>query len=147
MDRPLSCETHSQTLPDEPRGGDNQRVSSQARILLPGDLGQHELLHILRRRARWSEWLEREFTGRKVCVSNPTSASRLPLSRLGQPGSIPAFVLPSGGMAVRHRKGATVERFFRFTFCRGRLWIARGAQPERADIEEGRIYWALRLED
>ncbi|KER27498.1 hypothetical protein T265_05459 [Opisthorchis viverrini] len=31
--------------------------------------------------------------------SNPTSASGLPLSRLGQPGSIPAFVLPSGGMA------------------------------------------------
>ncbi|GAA53632.1 hypothetical protein CLF_110653 [Clonorchis sinensis] len=31
-------------------------------------------------------------------------------ARLGQPGSIPAFVLPSGGMAARHRKGATAER-------------------------------------
>ncbi|KAG5452098.1 hypothetical protein CSKR_107924 [Clonorchis sinensis] len=31
-------------------------------------------------------------------------------SRLEQPGSIPALVLPSGGMAVRHRKGATAER-------------------------------------
>ncbi|KER30418.1 hypothetical protein T265_03151 [Opisthorchis viverrini] len=45
-----------------------------------------------------------------VCGSNPISASRLPLSRLGQPGSIPALVQPSGGMAVRHRKGATAER-------------------------------------
>ncbi|KAG5445017.1 hypothetical protein CSKR_105029 [Clonorchis sinensis] len=36
--------------------------------------------------------LEREFT-----------------DRLGQPGSIPALVLPSGGMAVRHRKGVTAE--------------------------------------
>ncbi|KAG5451195.1 Phosducin-like protein [Clonorchis sinensis] len=56
--------------------------------------------------------LERERTDRKVRGSNTTSASRLPLSRLGQPGSIPALVLPSGGMAARHRKGATAERFF-----------------------------------
>ncbi|KAG5455256.1 hypothetical protein CSKR_106438, partial [Clonorchis sinensis] len=55
--------------------------------------------------------LERERTYRKVRGSNPASASRLPLSRLGQPGSIPALVLPSGGMAARHRKGATAERF------------------------------------
>ncbi|KAG5446508.1 hypothetical protein CSKR_101471 [Clonorchis sinensis] len=60
----------------------------------------------------WLKWLEREFTDRKVRGSNPTSASRLPLSRLGQPGSISALVLPSGGMAARHRKGATAERFF-----------------------------------
>ncbi|KER23350.1 hypothetical protein T265_08760 [Opisthorchis viverrini] len=63
------------------------------------------------KRARWPKWLEREFTDRKVCGSNPTSASRLPLSRLGQPGSIPVLVLPSGGMAARHRKGVTAERF------------------------------------
>ncbi|KAG5445102.1 hypothetical protein CSKR_104004 [Clonorchis sinensis] len=50
-------------------------------------------------------WLQREFTDRKVRGSNPTSASRLPLSRLEQPGSIPAFVLPSGSMAARHRMG------------------------------------------
>ncbi|GAA55658.1 hypothetical protein CLF_108583 [Clonorchis sinensis] len=62
-------------------------------------------------RARRPKWLERELTDRKVRGSNPTSASRLPLSRLGQPGSIPALVQPSGGMAVRHRKGATAERF------------------------------------
>ncbi|KAG5454288.1 hypothetical protein CSKR_113009 [Clonorchis sinensis] len=55
--------------------------------------------------ARWPKWLERESTDRKVRGSNPTSASRLPLSRLGQPGSISALVLPSGGMAARHRKG------------------------------------------
>ncbi|KAG5441054.1 hypothetical protein CSKR_101287 [Clonorchis sinensis] len=56
------------------------------------------------------QWLERESTDRKVRGSNPTSASRLPLSRLGQPDSIPALVLPSGGIALRHRKGATAER-------------------------------------
>ncbi|KAG5454445.1 Heteroproteinous nuclear ribonucleoprotein L, partial [Clonorchis sinensis] len=60
----------------------------------------------------WLKWLERERTDRKVRGSNPTrSASRLPLSRLGQPGSIPALVLPSGGMAARHRKSATAERY------------------------------------
>ncbi|KER22284.1 hypothetical protein T265_14888, partial [Opisthorchis viverrini] len=48
--------------------------------------------------------LERKFTNRKVGLSNSTSASRLLLSRLGQPGSIPALVLPSGSMAARHRR-------------------------------------------
>ncbi|KER26353.1 hypothetical protein T265_06398 [Opisthorchis viverrini] len=38
-----------------------------------------------------AQWMEREFTNRKVCGSNPTSASRIPLSRPGQPGSIPAL--------------------------------------------------------
>ncbi|KAG5455178.1 hypothetical protein CSKR_112105 [Clonorchis sinensis] len=62
-------------------------------------------------RARWLKWLERELTDRKVRGSNPTSASRLPLSRLGQPGSIPGLVLPSVGMAARYRKGVTAEQF------------------------------------
>ncbi|KER20209.1 hypothetical protein T265_15371, partial [Opisthorchis viverrini] len=61
--------------------------------------------------ASWPKWLEHEFTDRKVRGSNPTSTTRLPLSRLGQPGSIPALMLPSGGVAARHRKGATAERF------------------------------------
>ncbi|KER22235.1 hypothetical protein T265_09626 [Opisthorchis viverrini] len=65
--------------------------------------------------ARWPKWLEPEFTGQKVRGSNPTSATRLPLSRLGQPGSIPALVLPSGSMAARHRKDVTAERFL-FTY-------------------------------
>ncbi|KER31019.1 hypothetical protein T265_02693 [Opisthorchis viverrini] len=39
------------------------------------------------------------------------------LSRFGQPGSIPVLVLPSGGMAARHRKGAAAERFL-FLFFR-----------------------------
>ncbi|KER31580.1 hypothetical protein T265_02218 [Opisthorchis viverrini] len=60
---------------------------------------------------RWSKWLQREFTDRKVRGSNPTSVSRLFLSRLGQPGSIPALVPPWGGMVARHRKDATAERF------------------------------------
>ncbi|KER28116.1 LOW QUALITY PROTEIN: hypothetical protein T265_13641 [Opisthorchis viverrini] len=63
------------------------------------------MLPILRAiRVRWAKWLEREFTDRKVRGSNPTSATRLPLSKLGQLGSITALVLPSGGMAARHRK-------------------------------------------
>ncbi|KER31378.1 hypothetical protein T265_02423 [Opisthorchis viverrini] len=41
--------------------------------------------------ARRLKRLEREFTDRKVRGSNPTSASRLPLFRLGQPDSIPAL--------------------------------------------------------
>ncbi|KAG5445264.1 hypothetical protein CSKR_110430 [Clonorchis sinensis] len=59
---------------------------------------------------RWLKWLEREVTDRKVRGSNPTSASRLSLSRLGQPGSIPALVFPSGCMAARHKKGVTPEQ-------------------------------------
>ncbi|KER23378.1 hypothetical protein T265_14650, partial [Opisthorchis viverrini] len=75
---------------------------------------QHQKLrwlgHVLRPEgARWLKWLEREFTDRKV-RSNPNSASRLPLSKLGQPGSIPALVLPSSSMAARHRKGVTAKR-------------------------------------
>ncbi|KAG5448947.1 hypothetical protein CSKR_103430 [Clonorchis sinensis] len=35
-----------------------------------------------------ARWLGREFTDRKVRGSNPTTVSRLPLSRFGQPGSI-----------------------------------------------------------
>ncbi|GAA50091.1 hypothetical protein CLF_104061, partial [Clonorchis sinensis] len=47
------------------------------------------------------------------------ATARLPKPRQGksrdggQPGSIPALVLPSGGMATRHRKGATAERCLR----------------------------------
>ncbi|KER24221.1 hypothetical protein T265_08067 [Opisthorchis viverrini] len=59
---------------------------------------------------QWARWLS-GYCDRKVRGSNPTSASRLPLSRLGPPGSILALVLPSGGMAVRHRKDVTLERF------------------------------------
>ncbi|KER20378.1 hypothetical protein T265_11053 [Opisthorchis viverrini] len=62
-------------------------------------------------RARWTKCLERESTERKVRSSNLASATRLPLSRLGRPGSIRALVPPSRGMAVRHRKGATAGRF------------------------------------
>ncbi|KER22014.1 hypothetical protein T265_09807 [Opisthorchis viverrini] len=43
----------------------------------------------------------------KVRGSNPTSGSRLLLSRLEQPGSILTLVLPSGGMAAMYRKGVT----------------------------------------
>ncbi|KER18997.1 hypothetical protein T265_12062 [Opisthorchis viverrini] len=62
-----------------------------------------------------AQWLECEITDRKVRGSNPTSASRISLYRLGQPGSIPALMLPSGGMAVRRRSNATAERSFPLT--------------------------------
>ncbi|KAG5440985.1 hypothetical protein CSKR_109696 [Clonorchis sinensis] len=55
---------------------------------------------------------QREFTDRKVRGSNPTPTSRLPLSRLRQPGSIPALVPFSSSKAARHRKGVTAEQFF-----------------------------------
>ncbi|KAG5452860.1 hypothetical protein CSKR_111358 [Clonorchis sinensis] len=58
----------------------------------------------------------RESTDRKDRGSKPASASQLLLSRLGQPGSILAVVLPSGGIAVRHRKGATAERRRRISY-------------------------------
>ncbi|KER32506.1 hypothetical protein T265_01386 [Opisthorchis viverrini] len=61
-------------------------------------------------RARWPKRLESQFTDRKFRGSNPTSISRLPLSRLGQPGSISTLVQTSGSMAVRHRKDATANR-------------------------------------
>ncbi|KER28768.1 hypothetical protein T265_04459 [Opisthorchis viverrini] len=49
-------------------------------------------------------------TDRIVRGSNPTSASQLSLSRLGQLGSIPAFLPYSGGMTARHQNGVTAER-------------------------------------
>ncbi|KAG5451119.1 hypothetical protein CSKR_106637 [Clonorchis sinensis] len=55
-------------------------------------------------------WLEGKFTDRKVRGSNPTSASRLPLSRLGQPDSILAPVLLLDGIAAGHRMGVTTEQ-------------------------------------
>ncbi|KAG5443929.1 hypothetical protein CSKR_100821 [Clonorchis sinensis] len=75
--------------------------------------------------ARWLKWLEREFTDRKARGSNPTSASRLPLSRLGQPGSLSALVLPLGGMAAKHRKGVTAEQFSFWTPTMALRHVAR----------------------
>ncbi|KER21796.1 hypothetical protein T265_09956 [Opisthorchis viverrini] len=49
----------------------------------------------------WTKWKGSEFADQKVRGSNPTSASRIPLSRLGQPGSTPALVPPSCSMAAR----------------------------------------------
>ncbi|KAG5442871.1 hypothetical protein CSKR_105181 [Clonorchis sinensis] len=71
---------------------------------------QQPYQYLSARGAKWPKWLNREFTNQKVCCSNLTSASRLPLSRLGQPVRIPALVQPSGGITVRRRKGGTVER-------------------------------------
>ncbi|KAG5449447.1 hypothetical protein CSKR_105529 [Clonorchis sinensis] len=62
---------------------------------------------------RWLEmtqWLERKSINLKVHGSNPTSASRLLLSRFGQPGHISALLLPSA--EARHRKDVTNERLY-----------------------------------
>ncbi|KAG5447576.1 hypothetical protein CSKR_101342 [Clonorchis sinensis] len=83
-----SCPKRNSVLPNETHRRDYQQESG----------------------ARWLKWLEREFTDRKVRGSNPTSASRLHLPRLGQPRSITALVLPLGGMGARHRKGAKAEQ-------------------------------------
>ncbi|KAG5442831.1 hypothetical protein CSKR_110801 [Clonorchis sinensis] len=94
-------------------------------------------------RAGWTKWLEREFTDRKVRGSNPTFASRLPVSRLGQPGSLPALVQPSGGMAVRHRKGATAGQF---QFSGGnevQLTPTVSLRPARALPEGGVAQWLV----
>ncbi|KAG5444552.1 hypothetical protein CSKR_108086 [Clonorchis sinensis] len=48
-------------------------------------------------------------TRRSVVRTRPLPLD-FPLSRLGQSGSIPALVLPSGGMAVKHRNVATAEQ-------------------------------------
>ncbi|KAG5449397.1 hypothetical protein CSKR_101160 [Clonorchis sinensis] len=47
-----------------------------------------------------AQWLGHEFTGRKIHRSNQTAE---------QPDSIPALVLPSGGMSAGHQKSATAE--------------------------------------
>ncbi|KAG5441629.1 hypothetical protein CSKR_105841 [Clonorchis sinensis] len=49
--------------------------------------------------------LRLELTDRKIRSSNQTPTFQLLPSRIGQLGSIPALVLPLGGMAARHRNG------------------------------------------
>ncbi|KER31373.1 hypothetical protein T265_13004, partial [Opisthorchis viverrini] len=60
--------------------------------------------------SKWLKWLEREFTDRKVRGSNPTSATRLPLSRLGRPGSIPALRLFSGSKWLKWLERGFTDR-------------------------------------
>ncbi|KER25474.1 hypothetical protein T265_07094 [Opisthorchis viverrini] len=52
--------------------------------------------------SKMAQWIEREFNNRKVYDSEPTSASRLSLSRFRKPGSIPALVLTLVCMTARH---------------------------------------------
>ncbi|KAG5452348.1 hypothetical protein CSKR_105224 [Clonorchis sinensis] len=83
-----------------------------------------------------TQWLQRELTEWKVPGSTPISASRLPMSRLGQPGSIPALVLPSGNMAGGEMS-QWIEREFTDRKVRGsnltsasRLSLSRVGQPD-----------------
>ncbi|KER33406.1 LOW QUALITY PROTEIN: hypothetical protein T265_12620 [Opisthorchis viverrini] len=57
----------------------------------------------------------------RLYLSSPSSASRIPLSRRGKPGNIPALVLPLGGMVARHQKGVTAERLFIYSATGGEL--------------------------
>ncbi|KAG5447874.1 Vesicle transport protein SFT2B, partial [Clonorchis sinensis] len=70
------------------------------------------------------------------------SLSYIPFARLGRLGSISALVLPSGGMAVRHRKGATAERFFRKSQEEGTrdgiLPACSNLDRSYRDVEDGR---------
>ncbi|KAG5448712.1 hypothetical protein CSKR_113042 [Clonorchis sinensis] len=59
-----------------------------------------------------AQWLERETADQKDCDSNPTSAPRLSLSRLGHPDSIPTLLFPSGGLVFTHRKAAAARCSF-----------------------------------
>ncbi|KER24428.1 hypothetical protein T265_07904 [Opisthorchis viverrini] len=51
----------------------------------------------------------RSVTDRTVRGSNLPSFFRPPLTRLEQPGSIPALTHPLGGMEARHKNGVTAE--------------------------------------
>ncbi|KER29253.1 hypothetical protein T265_13410, partial [Opisthorchis viverrini] len=82
----------------------------QSRAIMPVLCPDRSRFDLFQTGARWRKWLECEFTDRKVRGSNPTSAYRLPLSGVEQLGSIPALVLASGDMVVRHLSGATSER-------------------------------------
>ncbi|KER22184.1 LOW QUALITY PROTEIN: hypothetical protein T265_14924 [Opisthorchis viverrini] len=85
------------------------RWSSYANCLEP--LLQHEDAQVTILPETLVEKLsESEFAHLKVRGSDLTPASRLPLSRLGQPGSISSFVLDSGSMTDRRRTGATAEQ-------------------------------------
>ncbi|KAG5447734.1 hypothetical protein CSKR_106767 [Clonorchis sinensis] len=67
---------------------------------------------VLNRLPKWSENLWQLLFAAHIRLKSEQLTYLLTptLSRLGQPGSIPALVLPSDGMAARHRKGATAER-------------------------------------
>ncbi|KER34063.1 hypothetical protein T265_00241 [Opisthorchis viverrini] len=84
--------------------------------------------------------LERGFTDRKVRGSNPTSASRLPLSRPGQPGSNLAAVLSCSGVAVRHRKDATAERSSRTAICACGVGLGLSGELECCVSSEGTTF-------
>ncbi|KER32866.1 hypothetical protein T265_12730, partial [Opisthorchis viverrini] len=49
---------------------------------------------------------------------------RIPCPRLGQPGSNPALMLPSGDMTAERRKGASAEGSFCFHYY-GYLWVLK----------------------
>ncbi|GAA53379.1 cystathionine beta-synthase [Clonorchis sinensis] len=79
-----------------------------------------------------AQWLKREFTDRNVRGSNPTSASRILLSRLGQPDSIPALVLVAWQLSterVLQLNTGQIDAMYRLANGRRHLDSSRFAQP------------------
>ncbi|KER33225.1 hypothetical protein T265_00912 [Opisthorchis viverrini] len=77
-----------------------------------GDSHETQFLVLFKREGELTQWLQNEFTERKVRGSNPTSAFRFPLSRLEQPGSIPWTFITTRGHIVnadQHNPALTVS--------------------------------------
>ncbi|KAG5449519.1 hypothetical protein CSKR_111840 [Clonorchis sinensis] len=104
--------------------GSNQDLPSVYLVICQTRTLKMFLIHALR--STFYIWLEREFIDRKIRDSNLIAESRLPLYRLGQLDSITALMLSPRGMAARHRKGVTTERFFCFSgsFSEGQVVIS-----------------------
>ncbi|KAG5453311.1 hypothetical protein CSKR_104412 [Clonorchis sinensis] len=73
--------------------------------ILPGCLREVE-----RRRSGSNHEVGSSGLSANLLIGRSVVRTRPHLSRLGQPGSISALVLPSGGMAARHRKSVADER-------------------------------------
>ncbi|KAG5453090.1 hypothetical protein CSKR_106262 [Clonorchis sinensis] len=119
----INCISHRPECypPHLPKSSTNETVA----VLTTGEMAQ---------------WLEREFTDRKVRGSDPISVSRIPLSRLGQPGSIRALVLPSICTTVRHRNHARVyQATVRAVLLYGcETWPVRAAELGRLQVFDNR---------
>ncbi|KER23879.1 hypothetical protein T265_08343 [Opisthorchis viverrini] len=110
---------------DDPKHGgwDTARLPRPRQGSLDAEMLSHSLGYTPSRTIRDSEANSLVGTTTQLCSkqtlvnpsgvvrgSNPTSATRLPLSRLARPGNIQLHFAPSGIMVVRHRKGTRAEQ-------------------------------------
>ncbi|KER24845.1 hypothetical protein T265_07576 [Opisthorchis viverrini] len=68
-----------------------QTILTRTGFRCSAGIAPNKVRHVTGSGDEMAQWLERRFSGRKVRGSNPTSSSRFPLCRLGQPDSIPAL--------------------------------------------------------